>query len=767
MKRADPPASRLRALLLAASALALFATSGCEDAVAPDSNRSPVADWLPSLSIADSGATEGTGSVLFRVTLSRASSKTVTVRYATADGSATAGADYAAVADGVLTFMPGEREESITVMIVADGLDEPSVETFTVTLSGPRHARLGDASATGTIRDDDLTVAATADAVTVVEGDAATFTVTVTGGPSATPVEVGYEVAGTAVAGEDYEPPSGLLPLVAGAATGTITVRTMTDEVLDPGETLKLRLLPGRTTPAGMVTVNPAPAATTILDVGMVTVAVDAETKKVTEGEDARFAVTMTGAVASPVTLGWGTADAGATAGEDFVAVTDGVLTFSPGAGLRQVVAVKTLDDDLDEPDETLAVVLTGVTLPPGVTLGAARDEVTIVDDDPPAGGSGDDHGDTPATATRIAPGVVISGQLESAEDVDYFRLTASSTGTLVAATDAGKVDHLPTVVGIDAPDGDSISGEHYAEFAPAPPGVYYVRVAGATATRYDLAVLLFDPLQADLSFDIELRFLGTQPTPAQARTIRAAADSWERVITRGLPPMNILTSEVWCEPGDPSLFGVHVDDLLINVRLDYIGPGEVLALAGPCAVRAESHLPYFGDVLFDTADIRDLEQSGVLYDTALHEIAHVLGFGLGALWDGMLREPSAVGVSGQDTHFNGAAAVAAFDRAGGASYAGEKVPVENDTTRFGRGALDTHWRESVFGEELMTTAVVIEDGSEPLSEVTIAALEDLGYQVDYRRAQRYRLPPATSLRQPARVIHLYHDVRQGPIRVD
>ena len=66
-----------------------------------------------------------------------------------------------------------------------------------------------------------------------------------------------------------------------------------------------------------------------------------------------------------------------------------------------------------------------------------------------------------------------------------------------------------------------------------------------------------------------------------------------------------------------------------------------------------------------------------------------------------------------------------------------------------------------------MTTAVVIADGAEPLSEVTIAALEDLGYQVDYRRAQRYRLPPATSLRQSARAFHLYNDIRQGPIRVD
>ena len=132
---------------------------------------------------------------------------------------------------------------------------------------------------------------------------------------------------------------------------------------------------------------------------------------------------------------------------------------------------------------------------------------------------------------------------------------------------------------------------------------------------------------------------------------------------------------------------------------------------------------------------------------------------------------PSGARVPGQDTHFRGEAAIAAFNRVGGTSYAGEKVPAENDTRRYGRGALDTHWRESVFGAELMTTAVVIEDGSEPLSEVTIAALKDLGYEVDPNRAQRYRLPPAMSLRQAARdgvrVIHLYDDVRQGPIRAD
>ena len=754
--------SRWRTLLpVAAGTLMLILLGACEKALTADTEPPPAARRLPSLSIADSSAAEGAGSLSFPVTLSRASADVVTVRYATADGTATAGEDYTAVA-GTLTFAAGDAEATITLTIVPDGLDEPQAETLVVTLSGARHATVGDATATGTIFDDDVTAAVAADAATVVEGGVATFTVTVTGGPATAPVEVGYLVGGTAEAGADYELPGRMLTLDAGADSGTITIRTLPDAVLDPGETLELSLLP--------TSMNPAPATTTILDVGMVTISVAAVQEEVAEGDGAHFAIALTGAVAAPVTVGWATADGTATAGADYAAVTDGTATFRAGTTLPQVVEVTTLQDYLDEADETFTVTLTGASLPPGVVLGEAMTAATILDDDPPA--------------TVITPGTE-SGSLETAADVDYFKITVSSTGTLIAVTDEGKArdpeedEYRPTVVGIEGPGGRSSADDHYAKVSPATPGVYYISVASEYATRYDLAVWLFDPTAADLSFDIHLRYLGTQPTAAIRETIRDAADVWEGIITRGLTHRNVLSSSVRCEPyapDDPSLFGEQIDDLLINVRLEtFDGPGAVLATAGPCRVRAENGLPYLGEVLFDTADLPSMEQNDVLHGTALHEIAHVLGFGLGFAWNGLLREPS-VGpsgarVPGQDTHFRGEAAIAAFDAVGGSRYAGEKVPAENDTGHYGRGALDTHWRESVFGAELMTTAVVIADGSEPLSRVTIAALKDLGYQVDRTKAQHYRLPSVSSLRQTARdsarVVHLRNDVRQGPIIAD
>ncbi|MXX88495.1 MAG: hypothetical protein F4213_18460 [Boseongicola sp. SB0677_bin_26] len=111
---------------------------------------------LPGLSVADVAVQEGPGAALaFPVTLSRASSGQVTVDYATADGSATAGSDYVAT-NGTLTFEAGETVKTVAVPVLDDAIDEGS-ENLTLTLSNPSgNARLADATATGTIRNSDL-----------------------------------------------------------------------------------------------------------------------------------------------------------------------------------------------------------------------------------------------------------------------------------------------------------------------------------------------------------------------------------------------------------------------------------------------------------------------------------------------------------------------------------------------------------------------------------------------------------------------------------
>jgi Ca2+-binding RTX toxin-like protein len=104
----------------------------------------------PALSIAGASQAEGNAGsqpMSFTVTLGKATPLRVSVTYATADGTATAGPDYTATS-GTLAFAPGETSKTVAVPIVGDIAGEPD-ETFTLTLSQPVNAVLGQATATG------------------------------------------------------------------------------------------------------------------------------------------------------------------------------------------------------------------------------------------------------------------------------------------------------------------------------------------------------------------------------------------------------------------------------------------------------------------------------------------------------------------------------------------------------------------------------------------------------------------------------------------
>lgn len=115
-------------------------------------------DAVPSLSINDVSLTEGnsgSANLTFTVTLSPASGKSVTVNYATADGTAsTGGTDYTSTS-GTLTFTPGQTTQTINVPILGDTSVETN-ETFFVNLSGATNATISDSQGLGTISNDDL-----------------------------------------------------------------------------------------------------------------------------------------------------------------------------------------------------------------------------------------------------------------------------------------------------------------------------------------------------------------------------------------------------------------------------------------------------------------------------------------------------------------------------------------------------------------------------------------------------------------------------------
>ena len=92
----------------------------------------------------------------------------------------------------------------------------------------------------------------------------------------------------------------------------------------------------------------------------------------------------------------------------------------------------------------------------------------------------------------------------------------------------------------------------------------------------------------------------------------------------------------------------------------------------------------------------------------------------------------------------------AAFNAAGGAAYTYAKVPVENNGIP---GSADSHWRESILDDELMTTHFHPLIQHNPLSAITIQAMADIGYRVDVTQAESYKGPFVTSFAASAPVV--------------
>ena len=226
-------------------------------------------------------------------------------------------------------------------------------------------------------------------------------------------------------------------------------------------------------------------------------------------------------------------------------------------------------------------------------------------------------------------------------------------------------------------------------------------------------------------AYTIEVRFLGGL-TPAQKAAFKAAADRWSKVIVGDLPSVVIG--------------GVVIDDLLIEAQgVPIDGPGKILGQAGPTNLRpasagASAFLPAKGIMSFDTADLAKMQADGTLLDVITHEMGHVIG--IGTVW---ARKGLLAGAGTANPTFTGAAAKKEFGVLKGTGPVA--VPVENSG---GPGTRDSHWRETVFKNELMSGFIAAPNN--PLSRLTVASLKDLGYVVDMAAAEPYALPNLMSL---------------------
>lgn len=398
----DPPAFDVDHVAIAADVLTgRFGSVTCVSVACsalPSEHRwtlvEPSPDTPVTVRIADARAVEGTDDLVFPISLSHAAPRSVTVHVSTKPGTgaagATSGTDFAAATSSV-TFAPGEITKPFIVTVTPDSLAELN-ETLTVALTKPSAGlTVADASANGTIVDDDglpaqLTVT---DVPSAPEGSSAVFHLAVAG-PVPGGAVVSYKtVNGTAAAGSDFAATTGTWTIPAGASSPTtdVTVPITADGTAEGGEVFSLA-----TTVAGGpviladgtgVAVIPAndggtggKAATNgpRLRIADARVSEASGSAAITVGLDSPASTTVTVKVLPKS----GSGASGATANVDFSATA--ILVTFPAGTTSQTINVPITNDTVSEFSETFTVALSAPS--GGAVLADTAGTVTINDDD-------------------------------------------------------------------------------------------------------------------------------------------------------------------------------------------------------------------------------------------------------------------------------------------------------------------------------------------------------------------------------------------------
>lgn len=343
----------------------------------------------------------------------------------------------------------------------------------------------------------------------------------------------------------------------------------------------------------------------------------------------------------------------------------------------RHVITLKATGGSGQSAEDTVSVPVNG---PPTVTVQSPSDK------------SASNRGETvtlEGTATDPVNGGVRGSALEWRSDVDGPLGTGESAST--QSLSAG-----PHTIVLTATDTDGEVQSDSIDFVVEEPG-----------------------------FDVRFRFL-SDLTPSEKTTVRDAVSSWENAITGDLPAYFLPDELV----GENAFDKRGVDDLVIAVEVaDIDGAGGTLAQAGPLTARMSS-----GDLTTTTAGLIQIDQSdrsNARLETIIeHEIGHVLG--IGTLWGATSGETSVAPVH------EGSSTTAAYEALSGSdAFLREGVPLQ---LFGGAGTSLAHWSEENFDNELMT-GIINSNAENPLSTVSLSALEDIGYEVDQSAADSYGLP--------------------------
>lgn len=333
----------------------------------------------PAIRVSDAIVDDAAGEAVFVLTLDRPTTNTVTVNFATENGSALAGSDYA-LTSGTVAFAPGEMTRTVRVPVLVDGLSENS-ESFKLLLSGASGATLPDNAAVATIGGSVTTSTGQAmvsiDDVIVDEKTGYADFIVRLDAPSAEIVTVNYATtAGSADAGgSDYVGQSGSLAFAAGETTKVVRIIVADNTSAEQAENFIVSLSGVSTNavigrPVGVATIvdNDGAAGTPVVQVSNVTVDEG--------GHEAVFVISLDRPATGVVSLDYTTAN---SVSADYGPVS-GKIAFAAGEMVKEV-RVNLVNDTVSEEGESFTLVLSnvvGATLPDNTVTGSiVRNDAT------------------------------------------------------------------------------------------------------------------------------------------------------------------------------------------------------------------------------------------------------------------------------------------------------------------------------------------------------------------------------------------------------
>ncbi len=339
---------------------------------------------VPSISFSNASysANEGAGMRTISVNRTGGTSDTITVDYATSDGTANAGQDYVA-ASGTLTFNSGDVVKTFNVQITEDATDEAD-ETVNLTLSNVQggNAFLGSPStAVLTINDNDDPPSISINDVSQNEGDSGTTTFSFQvqlSVASAQEVSVAYATAdGTATAPFDYTAANGVLNFAPGETNKVINVSVVADDNQEADETFFVNL----SNPMNATLGDAQGLGTIVNDDTSVSPGVSINSVAMAEGNAGttsfQFTVQLSTASVNTVTVDYATEDGTASAPDDYISA-NGSIVFAPGETTMSLV-IHVVGDTVVEDDERFIVNLVTAS---NATVDVGKGVGTILNDD-------------------------------------------------------------------------------------------------------------------------------------------------------------------------------------------------------------------------------------------------------------------------------------------------------------------------------------------------------------------------------------------------